>query len=90
MDNMINEECSLDNDGLTRYSQAEWHLIYHFGYADIAESLYPSSLYRMMIHKAFVTNDQSPEADLLRNAVIYMENGGYRGTEAFDSIICVE
>ena len=76
------------------YSENEWHLIDRYGFRNIIEnsgtSLYPGLLYPMMCCKAFLVNDQGPEAAALRRGMQALNKcKPFRLTPEFEELISV-
>lgn len=74
------------------YSENEWILIDRYGFRGLVEKsssgLYPVLLYPMMCCKAFMMNDQGPEADALRRGMEAMNNlKPFRLTPEFEHLI---
>ena len=74
------------------YSKQEWRLINYYGVADIALSVFPPTLYSVvMVNKAFMQNDQSNYSRALRNCVVALSDGNIcRMTPEFDDMISRE
>lgn len=70
-------------------SPAEILLTDHFGVSEIIESysIDMTSIYRIMIEHAFMTNDKSYYSDALRAAWLHIQSGKYRMTTEFESLI---
>ena len=75
---------------LEEYSQKELKLIEHYGFLEIIKKveLNPPSLYRMMMEKAFVDNDQDIYHEALRKCMeAFMDCKIYRLTKEWDDLI---
>lgn len=73
----------------TEYSPNEKKMIEYYGFTDVAERMFPSTLYPLMAAKAFIMNDNSVYSDALRKAIKHMEHN-YRMTPEFEALISVE
>jgi hypothetical protein len=70
------------------YSEKEMALIAYFGYTNIADRVSANSIYRMMMEKAFITDDRSTAAESIRRCLIALEEGEiYRMTDEWDRLI---
>ena len=74
-----------------QYSAKEMEMIKWFGFEKLVESLYPWSLYKMMVEKAFIDNDQSWWAHGLRRCIKALNQGNiYRSSKEWDDLIYLE
>jgi hypothetical protein len=75
---------------MMEFSKNEMVLVEHYGFSHLIEScsLDEISIYRMMVDRAFSTNDMTSYADALRAAWTAIQNGScYRMTEEFEAMI---
>lgn len=70
------------------YSPEEIVLLKHYGYDNVAEHIAAPGLYRMMVEKAFLANDQSEYAHALRRgASALSKSNPLRMTPEFNALV---
>ena len=65
-------------------------LIKYYGFDKLLDRLSPTVVYRGMMERAFLDNDQGQHAESLRNCINSLNFGGHRMTPEFDSLIEVD
>lgn len=72
------------------YSPEEIVLLKHYGYYNVAEHIAAPGLYRMMVEKAFLANDQSEYANALRRGASALSKcNPLRMTPEFNELVKV-
>jgi hypothetical protein len=70
------------------YSPKEHTLIEHFGFSDVADSMEPPVLYRVMAEKAFCEDMRGDAVDSLRRCLTALNRSScFRMTEEWDEMI---
>lgn len=81
------------NNKMFNYSEKELILLEYFGYSHMvgSVSLSPIDVYKLMMEKAFLTNDQSKYSRALRRCIKAINKvSPYRLTPEWDALIDID